>query len=173
MDVPMDTSTWKKSRYTSPDARSAVTLIAELTTPEFFCAHATNSSLKDFPSDNERLGSECSRPIKKLRLLAAYTGPRREEVLAARWSDLSLEKKSVTIPPSLTERLTIKAPKSDKSRTIALPDGLCDVLQAHKATQIEERQLLEVEMRRVRMQERRGPEAPPLVILQHANPSNH
>jgi hypothetical protein len=35
----MDTSTWKKSRYTSPDARSAVTLIAELTTPELFCAH--------------------------------------------------------------------------------------------------------------------------------------
>lgn len=34
----MDTSTWKKPRYTSLDARSAVTLIAELTAPELFFA---------------------------------------------------------------------------------------------------------------------------------------
>jgi integrase len=59
-----------------------------------------------------------------------------------RWSDLSLEKKSVTIARSLTERLTFKAPKNDKARTIALPDALCYILGSHVAAQAKERLFL-------------------------------
>jgi integrase len=73
---------------------------------------------------------------------AVYTGARRGEVLALRWSDLKLEKKSVTIARSLTERMVFKAPKNDKARTIALPDALCSILESHKAVQAEERKAL-------------------------------
>ncbi|MGA8098896.1 MAG: tyrosine-type recombinase/integrase [Candidatus Cybelea sp.] len=70
---------------------------------------------------------------------AAYTGARRGEVLAVRRGDLSLEKESVTIVRSLTERLTFKGPKNDKVRTIAMSDALCAVLRSHRASQAKER----------------------------------
>jgi integrase len=73
---------------------------------------------------------------------AAYTGARRGEVLAVRWGDVDLKKKAVTIARSLTERMVFKAPKNDKTRTIAVPDALCAVLESHKATQEEERRFL-------------------------------
>lgn len=59
-----------------------------------------------------------------------------------RWSDLSLEKTSVTIAQSLTERMTFKNPKNDKARTIAISDRLCEVLRSHRASQDKERQAL-------------------------------
>ena len=71
-------------------------------------------------------------------VFAAYTGARRGEVLALRWSDIDLANKVVTIARSLTERMVFKAPKNDKARTIALPDALCSVLESHKATQSHE-----------------------------------
>lgn len=73
---------------------------------------------------------------------AAYTGARRGEVLALRWQDVDLEKKAVTIARSLTERLVFKAPKNDKTRTIAMSDALCSILRTHKAAQAEERLFL-------------------------------
>lgn len=73
---------------------------------------------------------------------AAYTGARRGEVLAVRWSDVDLEKNVVTIARSLTERMVFKAPKNDKTRTIALPNALVEVLRAHQAAQAEERRFL-------------------------------
>jgi integrase len=73
---------------------------------------------------------------------AAYTGARRGEVLSTRWCDVNLEKKAVTIARSLTERMVFKAPKNDKTRTIALPDALCAILESHKAVQEEERLFL-------------------------------
>lgn len=53
---------------------------------------------------------------------SVYTGARRGEVVALRWTDVNLEKKSVTIARSLTERMTFKAPKSDRERTIIVSD---------------------------------------------------
>jgi integrase len=47
---------------------------------------------------------------------AAYTGCRRGEVLAIRWQDVSFENKSVTIARSLTESMTFKAPKNDRTK---------------------------------------------------------
>ena len=70
---------------------------------------------------------------------AAYTGARRGECMALRWQDVDFKEKSVTIARSLTERLTFKAPKNDKARTIAMSDALCEVLRSHRASQAKER----------------------------------
>jgi integrase len=70
---------------------------------------------------------------------AAYTGCRRGEVVALRWSDISFENKSVNIARSLPERMTFKAPKSDRARTLRMGPSLCATLQAHRAAQAEQR----------------------------------
>jgi integrase len=73
---------------------------------------------------------------------AAYTGCRRGEAVAIRWQDVSFENKSVTIARSLTESMTFKAPKNDKTRTIAMPEALAALLKSHRAAQAEERLFL-------------------------------
>jgi len=70
---------------------------------------------------------------------AAYTGARRGEVLPLRWRDLNFEEKSVTIARSLTEQMTVKAPKNDEARTISMSEKLCKILRAHRAAQAQER----------------------------------
>ncbi len=70
---------------------------------------------------------------------SVYTGARRGEVVALRWTDVDLEKKSVTIARSLTEQMTFKAPKSDRERTIIVSDTLCAILRTHKTKQANER----------------------------------
>lgn len=69
---------------------------------------------------------------------AAYTGARRGEVLALKWSDLD-NFEWVTISRSVTERLEFKAPKNDRSRRIKVSDALRAILEAHKAEQDKER----------------------------------
>jgi len=69
---------------------------------------------------------------------AAYTGARRGEVLALKWSDLD-NFEWVTISRSVTERLEFKAPKNDKSRRIRVSDTLRAILKAHKVEQDKER----------------------------------
>jgi integrase len=73
---------------------------------------------------------------------SAYTGARRGEVLALRWSDVHFETRSVTIARSLTESMTFKPPKNDRMRTIAISETLCAILRAHRAEQAEERRAL-------------------------------
>jgi integrase len=70
---------------------------------------------------------------------AAYTGARRGEVLALRWSDVNFELRSVTIARSITERMEVKATKNDKSRTISMPQPLVAILEAHQAEQEKEK----------------------------------
>lgn len=70
---------------------------------------------------------------------AAYTGCRRGECLALRGCDVNFEKQSVTIARSLTERMAFKRPKNDKTRTIAMSDSLCSILESHRTSQAEER----------------------------------
>jgi len=75
---------------------------------------------------------------------AAYTGARRGEVLALRWSDLNVEEKCVTIRRSLckTDRgFQFKAPKNDKSRVLTLPDSILRVLEEHRVKQAEHKRL--------------------------------
>lgn len=76
---------------------------------------------------------------------AAYTGCRRGETLAVRWSDINFEEKSVTICRSLAQTengLLFKRPKNDKTRTISLSDRLAAMLKTHKAQQAQEQLLL-------------------------------
>ena len=76
---------------------------------------------------------------------AAYTGARRGEVLAVRWSDLDLEAQTVTICRSLTQTkndLQFKEPKNGKPRTITLPPSLVAVLRAHRLKQDGDRAVL-------------------------------
>jgi integrase len=73
---------------------------------------------------------------------AAYTGARRGEVLALRWSDVSFDLRSVTIARSVTERMEFKSTKNDKSRTISMPETLCAILRAYETEQAKEKQSL-------------------------------
>ena len=73
---------------------------------------------------------------------AVYTGCRRGEIVALRWSDLNLDKRTVTIARSLTEQMTFKAPKNDKERTIVISDTLCEMLRSHLDAQATEREAL-------------------------------
>ena len=69
---------------------------------------------------------------------AVYTGARRGEVLALRWSKVDLENGSVTIAGSITEQMEIKSPKNDRTRTVSVPDTLCAILKAHRVQQAKE-----------------------------------
>lgn len=73
---------------------------------------------------------------------AAYTGARRGETLAIRWSDLDLKERTVLIGRSLAETkngLLFKTVKNERSRRIVIPKTLVAVLRAHKKRQDEER----------------------------------
>lgn len=73
---------------------------------------------------------------------AAYTGARRGEVLALRWSEVNLKEKVITIARSLTERMEFKAPKNDRTRMVEIEDDLCEILRAHEAEQAKEKRAL-------------------------------
>lgn len=73
---------------------------------------------------------------------AAYTGARRGEVLALRWSELDLDAGTVTISRSLAQTrdgLFFKEPKGGRSRTISLSSTLVGILRSHRAAQQAER----------------------------------
>lgn len=68
---------------------------------------------------------------------AAYTGARRGEILAFRWSDLDLEAKTLRIERAIEETkahgLRFKEPKTERGkRTIILDDGLVALLIAER-----------------------------------------
>jgi integrase len=75
--------------------------------------------------------------------LTLGTGLRRGEVLALRWSDVDLARRTLTVQQSLEQTragLAFKTPKTRRSlRTIALSPTLAEVLQAHRAKQAAER----------------------------------
>jgi len=69
--------------------------------------------------------------------LAAFTGARRNEILALRWSDLDVNKRSLRIERSMEETKaagrTVKAPKSERGRrTIEIDGGLLGLLVAER-----------------------------------------
>jgi integrase len=104
-----------------------------------------------------RLLAEAKTPTKRAKLrgtlssqpwfypavaFAAYTGARRGEVLALRWSALNLDEGMVTIRESLAEPqsgLIFKAPKNEKVRTITLGTELLTILRSHRAAQAKEK----------------------------------
>jgi integrase len=69
--------------------------------------------------------------------VAAFTGARRNEILALQWSDFDANKKTLTIRRSVEETKAhgrrTKEPKTKRGRrTITLDDGLVDLLRAHR-----------------------------------------
>ena len=68
--------------------------------------------------------------------VAAYTGARRGEILALRWSDVDLEAATIRIERAIDDAKagrTIKLPKSHRGvRTISVDGGLAAVLRAHR-----------------------------------------
>ena len=74
--------------------------------------------------------------------LAAYTGARRGELLALRWSQIDLRERTVTLMASTDvidgERVT-DTPKSGRSRTIGIDPQTVTVLLEHRLRQNEQR----------------------------------
>jgi integrase len=71
--------------------------------------------------------------------LSAFTGARRNEILALRWSDFDAGAKTLTITRSLEETKAhgqrFKEPKTRRgNRTIAIDEGLADLLSAERET---------------------------------------
>jgi integrase len=69
--------------------------------------------------------------------VAAFTGARRNEILALRWSDLSVENKTLTIARGVEETKKhgrgTKEPKTARGvRTIAIDDGLVELLRVEQ-----------------------------------------
>ena len=72
-------------------------------------------------------------PLHGIVVVAAWTGARRNEILALRWSDLDVTKKTLTIARTAEETKAFgrrtKEPKTARgTRTIAIDEGLLGVL---------------------------------------------
>jgi len=73
------------------------------------------------------------------KLLAAYTGLRRGEVLGLRWRDIDMASATLQVTQSVeivSNKLVLIEPKTDRSRrTVTLPDSLLRELARHKKEQ--------------------------------------
>jgi integrase len=88
-------------------------------------------------------GTRLYRPV----LLALTTGMRRGEILALRWKNIDFVKMTVRVVESLEQTnrgLRFKAPKTEKTRAIILPDYAVQELRAWKTKQAEELLVQEV-----------------------------
>jgi integrase len=84
------------------------------------------------------------RSVYPKAVLALFTGMRRGEVLALRWQDLDLDRKTVTVKAAIEETqgapLRFKTPKSQAgTREISLPDVVVETLGALRRQQQEQR----------------------------------
>lgn len=71
-------------------------------------------------------------------LIALTTGMRRGEILALRWKNVDFEKKTIRITESLEQTkigIRFKAPKTEKTRAVILPDYAVEELQVLKDEQ--------------------------------------
>jgi integrase len=81
------------------------------------------------------------RRVYWLVLIALATGMRRGEILAIRWKNVDLERGLARVVESLEQTksgLRFKAPKTEKSRAIALPGFVVEELRRLKRQQAEE-----------------------------------
>ncbi len=89
------------------------------------------------------IGAAESSRIGVTVLLAATTGMRRGEILALRWRDLDLERRTLSVVRTLEETkkgLSFKEPKTERSRrTIMLPQVSVEALRRHRAKQASDR----------------------------------
>src|ERR1700733_13544752 len=81
-------------------------------------------------------------------LLALTTGMRRGEILALRWKNVDFEKKTVRVVESLEQTnkgIRFKAPKTEKSRAVLLPNYAIEELQRLRKEQAEKLLELKIE----------------------------
>jgi integrase len=77
-------------------------------------------------------------------MLAAATGCRRGELLAATWADVDFVGRVLRVSKSLEqthEGLRVKSTKTEKPREISLPRSAIEVLRVHRGSQAENRRL--------------------------------
>src|SRR5262249_51602730 len=84
------------------------------------------------------------RTIWAPTLVSLFTGVRRGEVLALRWSDVDLNRKLVSISRAIEQTVEfgtrIKTPKTKSGiRTISLPNIVVETLREHRREQLEQR----------------------------------
>ncbi|MCU1498444.1 MAG: putative Integrase family protein [Acidimicrobiales bacterium] len=94
---------------------------------------------------SEFLAGVADDPLYALWVLLATTGLRRGEALGARWSDLDLARRTLSVRQTLTSihhRLVFTAPKSDRSRRqLVLDPETVRVLEQHRERQRAEQAL--------------------------------
>lgn len=80
----------------------------------------------------DQLVAKCTDPdMRLLVLLAAATGARRGELCGLRWSDIDLDRQTLTIRRSVADpggTVTVKEPKTHRVRVLAIGPGLCSAL---------------------------------------------
>ena len=101
------------------------------------------SAAKTPPKAAKTQGTLSSQPwFYPAAAFATYTGCRRGETLALRWSDVNFDQNVVTICRSLNQNLTFKGTKNSKSRTLSIPPQMVQILYDHKSQQGQERETL-------------------------------
>jgi integrase len=74
-------------------------------------------------------------------IASLYTGVRRSEMLALRWSDVDLDQGKLRVTGALEQSaagIRLKGPKTASGRrTISLPPAAVEVLRAHRRVQLE------------------------------------
>lgn len=84
---------------------------------------------------DKAVGTRLELPV----FICAYLGLRRGELCGLRWSDVDLEHKTITIENTRTQAGKKEIEKGSKTasstRTLYLPDTLCDMLKAAKENQ--------------------------------------
>lgn len=78
------------------------------------------------------------KPIYWPVLLALATGMRLGETIALRWKNVDFEKKTVRVVESLEQTkkgLRFKAPKTERTRAVILPEYALEELKAWKDKQ--------------------------------------
>lgn len=73
-------------------------------------------------------------------IIALYTGMRRGEVCAIRWRDVDMQNRTIRVDMAVSigtgeESTYLKPPKSDRPRTVPIPDALVPYLEAERAAQ--------------------------------------
>ncbi len=92
----------------------------------------------DLPTTAEMIEAARGRAVFMPALLAVLCGMRRGEIAALRWRHVDLDAGQLAVVESAEQTKTgirLKAPKSGRGRTIALPATLVAELRAHRAVQ--------------------------------------
>ncbi len=107
----------------------------------------TQKEIEPFTPEQARIFLDAIRGdrLEALYSVALAVGLRKGEVLGLKWTDVDLDKRTLTVRASLQRidgALVLVEPKSRQSRrTVALPQTVIDAVRLHRARQLQERLL--------------------------------